>query len=258
MQALENEIGGRLLERTSSGVSPTAAGHALAAKIRPVLADYDAAIAEVKRLACGQSEQLRIGYIVSAAQGYLAPALATLRQTHPEVKVKLLDLSPGEQIAALRRGEIDVALIGQEGCLLAQDFYTRKLATLPLLAILPADHALATRKGIQLAELKNERFIGAPESDMPGRNRWLTQLCRRAGFRPKFAGDADSFSHAFTLVASDGVVMLMPEYVRDYPAPAVAMIPIEDAEATWDFLVMWQRGRTAGPVRALLDALPSE
>jgi hypothetical protein len=26
-------------------------------------------------------------------------------------------------------------------------------------------------------------------------------------------------------------------------------------EATWDLFVVWQRGKTAGPLRALLDAL---
>src|SRR5215213_1178162 len=98
MQALEAEVGGRLLERTTAGVSPTDAGHALAASIRPVLTDYEAAMAEARRLARGQREHLRIGYLVSVAQTYLNPALTSLRQTHPNVKVKLLDLSPGEQI----------------------------------------------------------------------------------------------------------------------------------------------------------------
>jgi len=35
---------------------------------------------------------------------FLDPALSALRRTHPEVKVKLFDLSPGEQIVALRKG----------------------------------------------------------------------------------------------------------------------------------------------------------
>ncbi|WP_218281135.1 LysR substrate-binding domain-containing protein [Verrucomicrobium spinosum] len=52
---------------------------------------------------------MRIGYIGSAAQFYLNPALTELRKRHPEVRVKLLDQAPGEQIAALQQGEIDLA-----------------------------------------------------------------------------------------------------------------------------------------------------
>ena len=126
MQVLENEIGGALLERTAAGVRPTDAGYALAKSLPRVLADYDAAIEEARRLARGQRDLIRLGYLGSAAQTFLDPALAALRRTHPEVKVKLLDLSPGEQIVALRKGEIDLAQIGQEGALLSNEFYIRK------------------------------------------------------------------------------------------------------------------------------------
>jgi hypothetical protein len=33
------------------------------------------------------------------------------------------------------------------------------------------------------------------------------------------------------------------------------MVPIADAGATWDLFVVWQQGKIAGPLRALLDAL---
>jgi len=33
------------------------------------------------------------------------------------------------------------------------------------------------------------------------------------------------------------------------------MVPIADAGATWDLLVVWQRGETAGPLRTLLSEL---
>ena len=256
MQALEAEVGGRLLERSATGVSLTDAGHALAAKTRGLLADYDTALAEARRLARGQKAELRIGYLASAAQSLLNPALATLRRAHPEVKTKLLDLSPGEQITALKEGAIDVAFIGQEGSIASHDFYTRRLAKLPVLAVLPADHRLAARKEIRLAELKGEQFIGSPETEMPGRDRWIAQLCRKAGgFKPRFIQEADSITHMLSLVASEGAVTLVPGYIRDLAAAAVRMIPVADAEARWDFLVVWQRGRTAGPLQTLIEAL---
>ena len=256
MQALENEIGGRLLERSATGVSLTDAGHAFAEKTRRLLADYDAAVAEARRLARGQKEELRIGYLASAAQKLLNPALATLRRIHPQVKIKLLDLSPGEQISALKRGEIDVAFIGQEGSIASRDFYTRKLATMRVLAVVPADHRLASRKEVRLTELEGERFIGSPEKEMPGRDRWITQLCRKAGgFKPKFVQEADSVTHMLSLITSEGAVTLVPGYMRDLPSAGVKMIPVSDAEAGWDFLVVWQRGRTAGPLQTLIEAL---
>ena len=255
MQALEADIGGALLERTTTGVRPTDAGHALASSLPRVLAGYDAAIAEARRLARGQRDLIRVGYLGSAAQMFLDPALSVMRLSHPEVKVKLLDLSPGEQIAALRKGEIDLALIGQEGALVSTEFYTQKLTTLPLVAVMPADHSLASKKQISLKELRDERFISSTEEDLPGHDRWITQLCRRAGFRPKFVQEAVSVSNMFTLIVSEGAVALVPSYLKHFPVAGVAMVELLDRKATWDFLVVWQRGRTAKSLRELLDAL---
>ncbi|MBV8640779.1 MAG: LysR family transcriptional regulator, partial [Verrucomicrobia bacterium] len=217
MQVLENEIGGALLERTTAGIRPTDAGYALATSLPRVLADYDAAIEEARRLARGQRDLIRLGYLGSAAQMFLDPALSALRRAHPEVKVKLLDLSPGEQIVALRKGEIDLALIGQEGALLSSEFYIRKLTTLGVVAVMPADHPLASRKRISLQELHGERFISSPEEDLPGRDRWIIQLCRRAGFRPNFVQKAGSVSNMFTLIGSEGAVTLVPAYLKSFP-----------------------------------------
>lgn len=255
MQALEAEIGGRLLERESSGVKPTALGHDTLHRFRPVLETFDAALADVRRLARGHQAELRIGYLGSAAACYLTPALGELRKAHGAAKIFLSDLSPGEQIAALRKGEIDVALIGQEGASYAREFHTRKLATLGVCAALPADHPLAARQQIALAELKNESFLSAPEADVPGRNQWIVKLCRTAGFRPRFVGEGETIQTSFSLIASEGLVAILPAYFGPVPPPGIAFAMLSDPHAVWDLLVMWQRGRTPEITSALIEAL---
>jgi DNA-binding transcriptional LysR family regulator len=120
---------------------------------------------------------------------------------------------------------------------------------------MPADYPLASRKQIWLKELQAERFISTPEEDFPGRDRWIAQLCRRAGFRPKFVQAAASLSTKFALIGSEGAVALVPAYLKYFPFAGVAMVQLLDTKATWDFLVVWQRGRTAKTLRALVEAL---
>src|SRR5271170_121448 len=79
IQQLEHDLGGRVLERASAGVRPTNGGHALAQRAKTLLTEYDSAMAEVRRLVRGESDRLRVGYVASAVQEYLGPALATLR-----------------------------------------------------------------------------------------------------------------------------------------------------------------------------------
>jgi DNA-binding transcriptional LysR family regulator len=60
MQLLEHDLGGRILERTSTVVRPTTAGYALMEKANLLLADYDATMNDVRRLVRGEGEQLEV------------------------------------------------------------------------------------------------------------------------------------------------------------------------------------------------------
>lgn len=255
LQALEQEAGGRLLERGPKGVAPTAAGHALCEGLRPLLAAHERLWTEVRAKARGQSALLRIGYLASVVSSYLTPALAAVRRTHPEAKVSLYDLSPGEQITGLRRGELDVALLGQEGAGFSREFYTRRIATLAVFAALAEAHPLAVRRQLRVADLRSEFFIGAREDDVPGHNRWVTRLCRKAGFRARLLPDSESLAHGLATVVAESAVMLVPEYVRTVHMPGVVYVPVIEAGATWDLQVAWQRGRASAPLQTLIAAL---
>jgi DNA-binding transcriptional LysR family regulator len=255
MQALETELGGKLLERETSGVKPTGLGHALIKAMRPLVADYDSAMAELRRQARGERSELRVGYLISAAQPVLTPALARLRKSHPGMKLKLHDLSPREQIDGLRAGELDVALIGQEGAVASREFYSAKLCSLGVCAAVADGDVIASRKSVALKELKGRSFIGVDVEQMPGRNAWMTALCRTAGFKPRFAVVVDGITNVLSLVASESAVTLLPGYFKEFKHPGVAFVPVSDARAKWDFIILWQRGKVPGSTRTLVREL---
>jgi len=260
IQLLEHDLGGRILDRTSAGVRPTNGGHTLAGKARPLLADYDSVMAEVRRMVRGESDRLRIGYTASAVQEYLGPALAMLRRTYPKLKVKMLDQTPGEMIIALRRGEIDLALTGHGVDLLSRDFYTHKLASVPSLVALPLDHPLASQKQISISQLKNESFTRGPDSVVPGYNQKIVQFCRRFGkYRPRFVSigqpASPSLAEGLVIGANEGAISLQPSFISHLSIPNVVMVLIADKQATWDLFLVWQRGKMSGPLRALLGSL---
>lgn len=255
MQTLETEVGGRLLERGPSGVALTAAGHALLEGMRPVVAKADIVLADARKLARGQSASVRIGYIMSSAGDYLTPALATFRRSHPQTKVHLVDLSPGAQIAALRRGELDVIVLGNINAAIPREFFVRRIATFPVVVALPETHALAAGEDIALADLRKEMFVGANPDDVPGFNAWLVQLCRRGGFRPKIVENADSLTQTLSLLVAEHAVALLPALVERFRVPGVTFRSLRGTAAKWELQVAWHRGKITEPVRALVNLL---
>jgi DNA-binding transcriptional LysR family regulator len=258
MQMLEHDLGGRILERTSIGVRPTTGGHTLARKAKLLLADYDSTMSDVRRLVRGEGDQLSIGYLASAGQQYLGEPIRAVRRLHPKVKMKMLDLTPGETIGALRRSEIDLALTYLGMDLLSRDFYTRKIDNVPSVAVLPIHHRLASQKQIPISQLKHERFLQVAETCAPGYNQRVSQFCRRFGkFRPRFAPVRafESIAESLAISGNEDAISLNPTFVRHLKIPNVIMVPIANTGATWDVFVAWQRGKTAAPVRALVNAL---
>jgi DNA-binding transcriptional LysR family regulator len=258
MQSLEFDLGGLVLERTSAGVYPTKGGQALAKRAKTLLADYDSTMAEVRRLNRGESERLRIGYIASAVQEYLGPALAVLRGAYPRLQVKMLDQTPGEMIIALQQGKIDLAFTMHGIELLSRDFYARKLATVRSLVVLPVSHRLATERQVSLSQLKGETFVRGSDDEVPGYTQRIIQVCRKyGGFRPRLAtiDKATSLVESLALAANEEAISIQPAFISHLKVPNVAMVSIADGGATWDLFLVWQRGKIAGPLRTLLSEL---
>ena len=173
----------------------------------------------------------------------------------------MLDLTPGEQIIALRRGEIDLALTNHGADLLSHDFYTHKLASVPSLVALPINHALACEQQISISRLSNESFVAASDDIVPGYSQKIIQFCRKFGkFRPRFVsiGTPTGLAESLAIAANEDAISLHPAFISHLGIPNVVMVPIADTEATWDLFVVWQRGKTARPLRALLDALQTQ
>ena len=72
---------------------------------------------------------------------------------------------------------------------------------------------------------------------------------------PKRKLELASFAEGLSVVANEDEISLNPIFISHLKIPNVVMVPIADSGATWDVFVAWQRGKTSGPLRALVDAL---
>lgn len=253
--ALEAELGGPLFERTSTGVRPTHGGQAFAARMRPWVERFEAELVEARRVVRGEGDRLRVGYLGSAARAYVRPAALRFRRRFPKVVLQLADMRPGEQIAGLRAGELDLVLTDGSGDFLAREFYARRLASFPLHVAMPPAHPLASRTHLRLADLRGEVFVRASEDKIPGAHRQLTRLCLKLGrFRPRTIGQVNDLEEALSLVVNDGAVTLLPSLMIPENEPCLVTRPLADREAAWDLMLVWRRGRVGEALRALVEA----
>jgi DNA-binding transcriptional LysR family regulator len=253
--ALEAEWGGKLFERGARGMRATSLGFFVREKFAPLLRDWDLANAETLAHAGGRHGQLRIGFIGSAAARHLNPALARLKHEYPAIKLFLFDQTPHEQLNALREGRIDVALSGQDAGAKKDEFHSRIVAKLGVVAVLPSDHPMAERPALDLSDLRGERFIGVAADAVPGRNAWMAAICAKAGFHPRFIAETSSISETFALIAGEGAVALIPDYMDAPAPPGIHFVPLKNKAAQWNLLILRQRGPGPASARRLVELI---
>jgi DNA-binding transcriptional LysR family regulator len=86
--ALEARVGARLVERTTRRLAVTEAGRRLAVAARPVLAGYEAAVAEAE--AGGLRGHLRVSAPLVFGRRHVAPVLGAFLDAHAEVTGELV------------------------------------------------------------------------------------------------------------------------------------------------------------------------
>jgi DNA-binding transcriptional LysR family regulator len=91
INALEEALGIRLLNRTTRSVSPTEAGQRLLERLAPALRDIQLAITEVDELRDSPSGTLRINAPAPAVDHVLCPLLFDFMETFPSVKIELIN-----------------------------------------------------------------------------------------------------------------------------------------------------------------------
>lgn len=156
LQQLEAEIGMPLFDRTAEGMQATPAGLAALEAARAIEERLRLLADEIGSIASGKVGSLKLG-VVSTAK-YFAPRLiAAFQKLHPGVAVELFVGNRADTIAALKRHDLDTALMGRpprEVAVRSQVFGDH-----PFVVIAPAGHRLAGARRIPKTELAGERFL---------------------------------------------------------------------------------------------------
>ncbi len=167
---LEKDVGARLFSRTSRSVRLTAAGELLEPLARRILADVDNARAALDALSGLRRGRLRLGLVQTRASSVdLVEVMADYHARYPGIDFHVTNAPSAEMAASVLAGDLDIAVVGLGPRQIPEGLDHRVLASDPLVLIVPADHALADREVVDLADL--------PESHQ------LIQFTRGSGLR---------------------------------------------------------------------------
>jgi molybdate transport repressor ModE-like protein len=258
LAALEREIGQPVIERNGRGVRLTGAAELLVGHANVVLAQLEAAAADVAAYAEGVVGTVRVLGFATALGELVAPAVVTLRASHSRLALIAQEMEAPECFLALARGDVDIA-ISMASRQAPEDprFHRRPLMSDVLDVVLPAGHPLARRAEISLAELAGEDFVGPPEGTSC--HDVTVTGCAAAGFAPAFRHRTLDFHAAMALAAAGLGVTLVPRLGQAAVPPGALVRPLADPAPARHVFAATRAGAERRPtVAAVLAALSGE
>src|ERR671917_498659 len=182
IRRLEDEVGVALVDRTTRHVALTAAGDLLVARARRALAEVDAACAELSELAGVRTGRVVIGAMRSTGPFDLSALLAAFHARHPGIELIVREEPSEVMLQRLHADALDAAFLSVNRLDAGPDIELHPLLDEPLVLLLAPGHPLAGRRAVDMAELRDERFIVFGEGG--SLRRIVLMGAREAGFEP--------------------------------------------------------------------------
>jgi DNA-binding transcriptional LysR family regulator len=254
---LEAETGTTLVIRDRRGVRPTAAGAALLEHADAIFGQIEAAEEELAAVLGVRGGRLRIASFPSAGATLIPRAVAVFRGGHPDVTLTLAEGEPEDMAPRLRAGEFDLALLFEfpgAGQRLATGLRSVSLLEDPMHVALPADHPLAGKQGLRLADLRDEDWVQTSAASPCARH--VVRMCLAAGFEPNVSFESDDYQTVQGLVAAGVGVALIPRLALTRVHPRIVVRSLSPRSPSRKVIAATPAGAAAAPAaRTMLRVL---
>ncbi|WP_405017767.1 LysR family transcriptional regulator [Kitasatospora sp. NBC_00070] len=238
---LEAELGVELLARQGRTVRLTRAGRLLLGSVERALAELERGAEAARAEADPAVGRVAFGFLHTMGSDAVPALLRGFRVEHPQVRFQLVQDHVTAMLERLRDGELDLCLVSPLP--VAAELTARPLDEQRLHLAVPADHRLAGRRRIRLAEVAEDPFVAVGEGY--GLRVITDGFCAEAGFSPRIAFEGEEAETLRGLVAAGlGVALLPPALV---PRPGVVELEVTSPRTRRAIGLAWVTGRPLAP-----------
>jgi len=253
IRRLEDEVGVPLVERTTRQVAITDAGQLLVTRARRILAEVEAADAELQQLRGIETGRVVVGTMHTMGPVDVSLVIATFHQRHPAIELTVREHSSEELAEMLRGDELDLAFLSVTEQVESHGLGLHQLVSEELMVVLPLGHRLAKRRQVRMAQLQGEEFIsyrrGARLREL------LVGAGAHAGFEPRITLESNESERIRRLVARGMGVAILPRSDAVAPGPEVLVKPLVEPALSRDITLAWRQQRRHPPAVAEFLAL---
>lgn len=165
IQSLEEELGGRLLDRIGKRNELTPLGQDVVVRARQIVQDAYEMLRNVELFQRGSGGEIRVGLGSGPGALLMTPLLCYMAEHYPSVRVSITRGPTELQLLQLRSRQLEALVVDARRVTPAPDLLIEPVAELRACFICRADHPLARHRSVTLTDLLDYPIASTPLSD---------------------------------------------------------------------------------------------
>jgi len=246
VQALEETIGLKLIDRGTRPVSLTPGGAVFLSEAKAILQRMETALQRSHEASSGLTGSLRIGYTKGYEQSDLPRKLKEFHQQFPNVLLTCYRNDSDTLAAGLLRTEYDIIFTWDSTDIRQEDsLHIQLVETVPLYVAMYANHPLAEKAQLSRQDLREDRILfmsPATDGNSYG-DSYYVQLYQKSGYQPNILLSTSDYESILMMIAAEEAISVMPKYCigRIQSIDNIVFRPLYGEGETEEILAVWQK-----------------
>ena len=247
---LEKELGAALIDRHT--MQPTAEGRAVLERARRIRTELQAINDDIVSMRHEVAGEVRIGCIGTTGRWMASPLLGRLAERHPALRPVLVEATTTSLTPRVLDGDLDMAIVNTP--VVEAGLESEPLFDEERIIVAPADHSLADRGTIDVADLAEHPMMLTPRGTTF--RDAIDQELAAAGVRLTAAAEVDGLRLLASLAYQGYAPALLPaSAVSGYPDGNWSLVHVEGLARRSVGLVRNRRTTPSMPIRAAREVV---
>jgi|GEM_PF-718516 len=251
---LEQQVGAKLLMRSTHNVELTEIGMIFLKDCEVILHQYDAALERIHNASSGLSGTLSVGFSTYGSKDIISKFILYFSRIHPNIQLKINAYEAEELAVALENDKLDMGfamdftktdLDGFEKILLYRD---------SLYVFFPSSHPFSTRETLCIHDLSSQPIIALTARTNPKTDLLHHKLFFQYESEYRVIKEAPNIQSALFLVTLNQGLLILPEHVVPFTPSSLTKKKLRDEDCYVDTSLVYKDSSTNPAINLFYDA----